>query len=248
MAQRGTDFCLRAREKRCRLRHGHSFYRCHRACPLRPAHGRYWRMAVPGADRQVDYQRLLGGEMKKLILAVLALVMLLPSSAFPANSFEEKNHKNWKSIIVQDEYGSFMRMVTSGGNGTFLSIDFYPNYNSPQESYSICVLLYDESLGDINKNIQITGNIRIDKKNIYDVICTIKTDTNIIYNYIKGNLSPYIFKDAIEGNTLRIKFNFDNPTIFKFSLLGFTEAFNRCMQMISIMRNEYNEDEEYFKK
>ena len=189
-----------------------------------------------------------GRDMRKLILAVLAVVLLLPSAAFSANFFEKKNHKNWNSFIVQDEYGSFMRMVTSGGNGIFLSIDFYPNYNIPQESYSICVLLYDENLGNLNKNIQITGNIRVDKKNIYNIICTIKTDTNIIYNYIKGELSPYIFKDSIEGNTLRIKFNFDDPTIFKFSLLGFTEAFNRCMQMISIMRNEYNKDEDYFKK
>lgn len=50
-------------------------------------------MAVPVESRAVDDQRLLGGEeMKKLILAVLALVMLLPCNA-GAETFIMKTEK-----------------------------------------------------------------------------------------------------------------------------------------------------------
>lgn len=62
-------------------------------------------MAVPVEDRAVADQGLLGGEeMKKLILAVLAVVLLLP---FHAGAEEEGRYKIY-TVQVEESKGKFI--------------------------------------------------------------------------------------------------------------------------------------------
>ena len=88
--------------------------------------------------------------------------------------------------------------------------------------------------------------MRVDKRKIYNVSSLIHSKNGLLVQDINGDLHPEFFTDAMKGNTLRIKMDFDKPVILRFSLQGFTAAFYRCMDLLDALESSSNPDEQYF--
>ena len=183
--------------------------------------------------------------MIKKFLFVIIFVFSYTSSVY-AEWEEKKVNKDWTSGIIVDEEFSFPRMLTEDSSTkSALIFDFIPK---PNKGVECKIRVFFEGKNDSLSGKELTGAIRVDEKNIYDVKIIIGSIASVFFDIITDKESE-IIKDCIEGNLLRIQYNFEGEKKYcKFSLSGFTAAFKRTLIFINMMEKMLPSDNEYFFK
>lgn len=189
--------------------------------------------------------------MKKLFVALVVVGVLGVSGV--QNSFAEmiemKNHRDWVSGIIKVEDVSISRMVTiTQEKDTLLIVDFVPGQCG--DGIPRIAVIYKDAKKNSFKEKWI-GSARVDNREIYNTEFTVIPDDGSIVLYIDGVQGQSIFRDAIQGTTVRFKIDIPGKksAYIKFSLIGFRSAYERAQTLCKIMKeNKKDNDEKYFPK
>lgn len=161
-----------------------------------------------------------------------ASVMVEFNSHYPKGKF----HNNWLSYQGYGSSGK-IQCENEGTKDTSLVIDIYADEEMTKKDGKkmVQMRIMNKFFLD-NKNINI--QLRVDDKTIYE-------DRGSYFG-----LSTYIFavpftviEEAKKGKFLRVRVDTGHEEIFKFSLSGFTAAYNRGVKLAK----EKSEDKDFFK-
>ncbi len=149
---------------------------------------------------------------------------------------EPKKHNNWTSYIVENYEMTLVRICTIGTEKTSLCIDFAPNGEMFFEIFAPAPLSNVEST-----EIQLSGAMRIDKRPVE--ACSFMYRASVGTNYLTlaiRDISIKKFADqAVVGNTVRFKIDSleagAKDFYFRYSLLGFSAAFNRALDLARLL-------------
>ena len=179
-------------------------------------------------------------------VVVWALVWLSPSQA--AQVFEQKLHRDWASLVLKEGNEAISKMVTQAADkASFLTLDFYPSncdVGIARMSFPFDAATRDGAKGTLR------GSLRIDTNTIVDVSFQVNAEDGAMVFNIDGIYGERLFKAALNGREIRFKINLPNsePAYTRYSLMGFTAAYERAQNFCRLIRNHMDgsRDENYF--
>ncbi len=184
--------------------------------------------------------------MKKLGIFCLLLCLFFVSGESFANQISDlQYHKHWSSYIAHGNNASVVRLSTKTANTGF-TLSIYNN-----NTYSIFMSgPYAAGYPNMNFPYPVPMEMRVDRNDIYTVMANLSTNNGYLIVNITLPKIDFI-SQAIRGRFLRFKFT--NPVMndaayIKFSLLGFTSAFTRAMNLCRHLYKNYTPEEEFFRK
>lgn len=183
--------------------------------------------------------------MKKVLAAVCVMVMLLCSlSQAQAEILEPQSHRDWKSFIVTTQNVTLARMFTSDGQ-TLMVMDV-----GPGGRYSLHLI---ESVPEKERDslilldgLSLYGKMRVDRSTMYDVRFVLHSQGDALSAELVGDFHERLIAEARKGSRLRLKMDGEEPSYLTFSLMGFSEALNRCMELARIIEGMDPPDSDYF--
>lgn len=190
--------------------------------------------------------------MKKLWIVFLSItISLLSAHITTAEIIEKRQHSRWTSFILNNTGQPTITRITteSASKNSLLVIDFLPN---------ICGLgllqIIGPAAGIPDKKFPISGSLRVDTKQIIPIQGMMNIENGTFFITIQDINQSATIRDCMTGTTIRIKLNGQTASqnIYeRYSLLGFTAAFNRSQKLCNIMSNEgsfnnQSPDAEYF--
>ncbi|CAK7040730.1 MAG: hypothetical protein DELT_00770 [Desulfovibrio sp.] len=188
--------------------------------------------------------------MKRIIflLSVVFFTVTCPS-ATEAKILSRQIHSRWESFVLNIAQGVSSRMTTQGVDdkeGTTLALDAYPNTCA---SPVLKIISCQDSFAGQDKQYTIKGSMRIDRQNIVNVEYEIDIKNSCMFITPRGRNFPSS-NNFKSGNYVRFKLDFDNPVYKRYSLSGFTAAYQRMIKIchdVQAILNERN-DADYFKE
>lgn len=183
--------------------------------------------------------------MKKAMAVVCFVVMLFCAlSQAEAEILEPQSHRDWKSFIVTTQNVTLARMFTSDGQ-TLMVIDVAPGgryainlIESVPESERDSLVLLD--------GLSLYGKMRVDRSTMYDVRFILHSQGDALSAELVGDFHERLIAEARKGSRIRLKMDGAEPAYMTFSLMGFSEAMNRCMELARIIEDMDPPDSDYF--
>jgi hypothetical protein len=181
--------------------------------------------------------------MKKLIIALALILGCLFSGSASADIIEKQKHRDWESFILTFNGGSCARMTTTVGN-TMLAVDIHPkSAQFPYGMYQVKMMeiLHGQQKAGWEMMVPITlhGKMRVDARTIYEVRFDFSLEGDILFANLGGEFNTTLVDEAMRGLRLHLRINSPkaggNPAIATFSLMGFTAAYNRCMNLMPLL-------------
>ncbi len=185
-------------------------------------------------------------------LAVLLLTLFFCTgqvSAEEGRVTAMQKHQAWISALITVHSGISARMMTSALNDmeVSLALDCTLDYRF---SLSIIVGKREDRgrfflrQGPSEQPVQL----RVDRNNIYHAMALVSEDDACIYiNIDVGMLDRDFVEQMRNGRYLRIMVFNAKDAIPRFSLQGFTAAFNRSMALLRQVNKSQNDDQRFFK-
>ena len=191
-------------------------------------------------------------KIKKLwILFLYLIISLLSAHITTAEMIETRRHSRWTSFILNNTGQSTITRITteSAIKNSLLVIDFLPNI------YDLGVIqIIGSAIGIPDKKFPISASLRVDTKQIIPIQGMMNIENGTFFIMIQDINQSATIRDCMTGTTIRMKLNGQTASqnIYeRYSLLGFTDAFNRSQKLCNIMSNEgsfnnQSPDAEYF--
>jgi len=178
------------------------------------------------------------------------LTFLIVSTQVYAEGTSAQNHQNWNSRAVKNDGVVAFRALTTftePGTSVILTIDRFSNDCSIQY-ISMNVVLPEPAQKTFDSK-PFFETLRIDEAALRNINYTVsaKAGENIAFvrvtNFDKGET---LLEEFIKGRTLRFKLALEKSEIyFRFSLLGFTAASTRALELCSQFNSDKS-DKQYF--
>lgn len=164
--------------------------------------------------------------------------------AFSENAFSQiydyRAYKAWAAYVVTGQNAQpIVRMATSYNTGLTLVLDFFPD-----NTYFMAL---SEPTNSFLPSSNLYVEIRIDTNNILQCQGVGNTSNGFIWLTIVLPRNNNFLQQAMSGSILRFKINQQDSTYFRFSLAGFTAAYNYAMELCRRVYHNYNNDEKYFR-
>ena len=182
-----------------------------------------------------------------LILAIL--INLQYYICFSSEIHDKQLFNDWHSYLLTNNDNSTVIQIATfnkENDTNFLIIQMTPG---DCNSYILKSVTMDKNFKDEGV-LDIPGAIRIDKRNIYDINVKAVAEKGCLTKYIKFKGHNNFIDDCINGDYLRIQYKLGDQFIYeKFSLNGFTNAFNRCKWFCNnlVPKKNKSNDEDFFK-
>lgn len=179
--------------------------------------------------------------MKKFLFLFITFLCLVSTAS--AEIIEKQRHKDWDSFILTFNGGSCARMTTTVGN-TMLAVDIHPrSAQFPYGMYQVKMMeiLHGQQKAGWEMMVPITlhGKMRVDSRTIYEVRFDFSLEGDILFANLGGEFNTTLVDEAMRGLRLHLRINSPkaggNPAIATFSLMGFTAAYNRCMNLMPLL-------------
>lgn len=180
--------------------------------------------------------------MKKLILTLLITLLTFAGNA-SAEIIEKQRHKDWESFILTFDGGVCARMSTLSPP-TLLIVDIFPrSAQYPSGMYQVKFIEPQNAQQKANLEMMVPfslgGKMRVDQRSIYDVTFDFSMLDNLLFVNLGGQFGQTLVDEAKRGRELFVRIDpvrkGANPTLTKFSLMGFTAAYNRCMSLLPLL-------------
>ena len=177
--------------------------------------------------------------MIKIIFCIIFLFMLVENSF--SQIYDYRAYNAWGVYVYTSQnMPPTVRMSTMHNNGLSLLIDYFPN------NTFILSLSQPTNIFFPTNNLYV--EMRIDNNNIIRCESIANTDKGLLWLTIIFPKKINFIEQAISGNILRFKINQHNSTYIRFSLSGFTAAYNYAMELCRKVYQNYNDDEKYFRE
>ena len=178
------------------------------------------------------------------IFAAFMLTSSFFNECFAGNISMYKKYKDWTSFLLDTGNGNKTpRMCTSNIR---LEIMFCLDYHGDSYVPLLIITKDKQHRSDPDtKNYKITVQARVDKKQIFYSNGTIDDANGTRFIYLGNAFGSRFIGEAIDGDYFRIKLIIDSDEIpvIKFSLAGFTFAYDRVMD---VLMKHSRDDEKYF--
>ena len=156
-----------------------------------------------------------------------------------AEILEQRFHKNWSSFILAHENGTTASMSTPGRDGSLFVIDFINTPNGPSYTVKMIKMISgpEKDFWDFAGTLNFNGIMRVDNRKIYDVKYTASSLNDVLFVDLFGEFNEQFLYEAQKGIIFRYRIDIQNrnPIIGEYSLIGFTEALNRCSSLLKIL-------------
>lgn len=179
--------------------------------------------------------------MKKFLFLLVTFLCLVSTAS--AEIIERQRHKDWESFILTFEDGVCARMTTFVEPSIFV-VDIFPKSERyPYGMYQVKIIepQTDEQKANWEMVLPLSlgGKMRVDSRSIYDVRFDFSMTNNVLFINLGGEFGQTLVDEAKRGRSLFLRINpvrkEGNPVLLKFSLMGFTAAYNRCMSLIPLL-------------
>lgn len=187
--------------------------------------------------------------IKKFLMSTLTMALLLLLFSFDvaqASMSRTKWHKQWASFLLTNNGYATPRMCTNSnyyGMNISFCIDYYKNQYLP-----MLILTKNSTNNNIDtKNYKIRVQARVDSNSIFYSEGTIDDSNGTRFIYLGNAFGERFINEAMKGYNFRIKIDMgqgEDIPVIKFSLLGFTAAYNR---VINNLQWQNGGDESYFR-
>ena len=193
---------------------------------------------------------LKGEVMQKFIIALALVVGVLGVSGVRAEVLEEKKVKEWSSAIIKEDQYAITRIATvSADKSAYFAVDFFPGFC---DAGRMKLLVPNEKTKKDTNRAKIPGSLRVDTNDIIDISFLGYAEEKLLIFEIEGATGERIFSDALKGQILRFQMRpaTGDKIYSRFSLQGFTAAYERARTLCDILRAgimKDGEEEKYFK-
>lgn len=163
---------------------------------------------------------------------VISLIMFLFAFSGHAlgEAYDYQVSKLWGAGIVAGPKGQAVRMDSRDNNNLKFFLEFYSN-----NTYLVGVV---EPTNTFISTTTTYIDIQIDSNDVIHAKGIFYTDRGILWLTIFFNdKNSNFIQQAINGNILRVKINLQNPIYLKFSLNGFSLAYNYAMKLCKKLYN-----------
>ena len=189
--------------------------------------------------------------MKKSILLFFMAVIMAMSGTASAEMLEPVQHNKWMSFILTDGKRTVTRISTQSAS---VSSTLVLNFASGNCGFGIPQIIFSANGVPNGSSVPISGSLRIDQKPIKPFTGEMSAENGFFFINIHGIDGYSMLRDAMTGTTVRIKIDGgqSGQDIYeRYSLMGFTAAYNRAQKLCSVMGNSapqqyYNPDAQYF--
>ena len=191
-----------------------------------------------------------GVAMKKIIVALALVVGVLGVSGVRAEVLEEKKVKEWSSAIIKEDQYAITRIATvSADKSAYFAVDFFPGLCNAGR---MKLLVPNEKTKKDTNRAKIPGSLRVDTNDIIDISFLGYAEEKLLIFEIEGTTGERVFNDALRGQNLRFQMRPENgeKIYSRFSLQGFTAAYERARTLCDILRAgtmKDGDEEKYFK-
>lgn len=191
-----------------------------------------------------------GVAMKKIIVALALVVGVLGASGVRAEVLEEKKVKDWSSAIIKEDQYAITRIATvSADKAAYFAVDFFPGLCNAGR---MKLLVPNEKTKKDTNRAKIPGSLRVDTNDIIDISFLGYAEEKLLIFEIEGTTGERVFNDALRGQNLRFQMRPENgeKIYSRFSLQGFTAAYERARTLCDILRAgtmKDGDEEKYFK-
>ena len=188
--------------------------------------------------------------IQKFLMSTLPLALLLFLFSFDvayAGMTHTKWHKQWVSFLLTNNGNTTPRMCTNS-NYYGLDITFCIDYIGEQYLPLLILTKNSKHKNDSDtKNYKIRVQARVDSNPIFYSEGMIDDSNGTRFIYLGNAFGARFIEEAIKGYNFRIKIDMgqgDDLPVIKYSLLGFTAAYNR---VVNNLQWQNSGDESYFR-
>ena len=187
----------------------------------------------------------------RIFLLIIVFLLDINNICYSANNnsnlIDLQISKDWGSFILTGNDGiSITRMSTiSADKKCLLCVDKFPGMCG-QPSIRIAIPMQNSTSS--SASMTFDGSIRVDTNNIIDVkVSTTPADGSIMLEILSNHIQE-IIKQSTHGNIIRfqLKIPGGEPIYSRFSLNGFTAAYDRITPLCDVLKPIQNKDDGFF--